>query len=483
MSFSENAQPANGWKELFSGSNGLKILALTGGVGLHAVNVFISGTLLPSVVADIGGLDLFAWNTTLFIVASILAAAFAATRPFSIGARGCYGLASAAFALGSLLCALAPSMPVMLVGRFVQGFGAGLLVALSYAMIRIVFPERLWPRAIGLISAVWGVATLLGPAIGGIFAQYGAWRLSFWVLVPLALLLGWLTVSVLPSGKHEEAQAKVPLPQIVLIVIAIFLISIGSTLVSDNWPLASGMLVAAIMSIFVLVMFELRSEARLLPSGSFSGTTLSAIYAAMVLMQVGMSSDIFIPLFLQVLHGQTPLAAGYLSALISAGWTAGSMLSSGWQEKGARRAILAGPIMMTLAMLALWLILGTDNREGNWSILAAALPALFVMGFAIGLGWPHLLSGVMRHAPAGEEDRACASISMVQLLATAFGAALAGMAVNLAGLTHPGGVDGAIGAARWLFLLFAFAPGLAIFAALMDVRKSARATNREAVYQ
>ena len=122
----------------------------------------VATTILPSVVQDIGGLDLYAWNTTLFVVASILGSALSARLLGGYGARSAYLVASLFFIAGAALCALAPSMPVMLAGRTVQGFGGGLIFALSYAMINLVFEQRLWPRAMALISAMWGIATLVG---------------------------------------------------------------------------------------------------------------------------------------------------------------------------------------------------------------------------------------------------------------------------------------------------------------------------------
>src|SRR5690606_30165257 len=94
------------------------------------------------------------------------------------------------FCTGTLVCAFAPDMWVMLVGRAVQGGGGGLLYALAYAMIRQMFPQRLWPRAISLVSAMFGIATLLGPAIGGMFAEAGIWRAAFWSVAPAAILFG-----------------------------------------------------------------------------------------------------------------------------------------------------------------------------------------------------------------------------------------------------------------------------------------------------
>ena len=169
-----------GWSVLLSGANAIRSLTLAGGVALHAINVYIATTILPSVVKDIGGLDLYAWNTTIFVVASIMGSALSAKLLQRAGPRGAYAIAGIIFASGALLCAAAPSMPVLLIGRLVQGLGGGFLLALAYAMIRLAFDEALWPRAMALVSGMWGVATQIGPAIGGGVEELGNWRVGFW---------------------------------------------------------------------------------------------------------------------------------------------------------------------------------------------------------------------------------------------------------------------------------------------------------------
>lgn len=176
---------SRGWGALLSGVNGARSLILAGGVALHAINVYITTTILPSVVQDIGGLDFYAWNTSVFVIASILGSAFSATLLEGMGPRISYTLAAVMFALGSLMCAAAPSMPIMLIGRFVQGIGGGLLFALAYTMIRVAFDEALWPRAMAMVSGMWGIATLVGPAVGDSSPnsvcgerRFGHWRHS-----------------------------------------------------------------------------------------------------------------------------------------------------------------------------------------------------------------------------------------------------------------------------------------------------------------
>ena len=464
--------PSN-WAALLSGANGVRSLALAGGVVLHAINVYIATTILPSVVQDIGGIDYYAWNTTLFVTASILGSALSARLLGSLGPRAAYLVASLVFAGGALACAFAPSMPVMLVGRLVQGLGGGFLFALSYAMIRLVFDASLWPRAMALVSGMWGVATLVGPAVGGVFAEWGIWRAAFWSLIPVAGLFAVLAAAVLPKRGTDSAEpTPLPLAQLLLLTAAVLAVSAGS--VSSTLPLnLLGLAVAAVFTT-LLIMTESRTRHRLLPAGAFRITTaLGALYATMSLLAVAVTSgEIFVPLFLQVLHHQSPLVAGYLAALMAAGWTLGSIASAGVTGSNIRRAILAGPILGMVGMVGMGAlaILMPVESNGSGQTLTPICLALILIGLGVGLAWPHLLTWVFQVAPAGEQDLASASITTVQLFATAFGAALAGMVANVAGLTEPGGVEGTASAAVWLFGVFALAPVMGVLIARRVVR-------------
>lgn len=459
-------QPATAaWSDLLRGKNGLIALALTGGVALHAVNVHIVSTVLPSVVQDIGGLDLYAWNTTLFVVASIVGAALSVRLLATLGPRGAYLAALGIFALGSAACASAGSMPWMLVGRSVQGLGGGTLAALSYAVIRLVFAPPLWPRAVALVSGMWGVATLCGPAVGGLFAQAGHWRWAFWTLLPLSVLQGLLVAAQLKPQSSARAfsgdvEPSVPGLQIALLAGSVLAVAAASLSMSLVWQAAG---VAAGLSLgAAAIAWDRRAPVRLLPSGSTAlGTALGAVYASVALLLVGTTTEIFVPYFLQTLHGYTPLAAGYMTAAMAGGWSLGALLSSGHEGRGAARLLRAGPALCTVSLLALAVLMPIGaGLSSNMRTLLCGL-ALAGAGAGVGIGWPYLLTRVLTLAPAGEEGTASAAITTVQLYGMAIGAAVAGLVANAAGLLSPGGIEGAQSAAAWLFASFAVAPALA----------------------
>jgi len=441
----------NSWRDLLT-EGGLALPVFVGGVALQALETFIGSAMLPTVVKDIGGLDLFAWNTTVFIVASILATIFAATRPSSIGPRGAYLIAATAFGAGSLVCGLSPTMLVLLGGRALQGFGAGLIVATSFAMLRLIFPQRLWPRAMAMNAMVWGVATVLGPAIGGVFAQYGFWRWAFIVMAPLSALLALGAVRILPKLSQSAQGAGAPVPQIILVVGAILAISISS-LLTETPLLAALLLAGAVAAILALSAIEARAKVRLLPNGALSPLTrMGALFAMMLVLGVSITSDIFAPLFLQRLHGLPPIGAGYISALAAAGWTVAAIISSGWHDERAGRAIIAAPIIMLLATLGFLPSLAQPSSDVV-SVLGAAV-ALFALGAGIGVAMQHLSTRILASASSADNDRVSAALGMVQLFASGLGAAIGGVAVNAAGLPRAANADDVAFAATCLYWVF-----------------------------
>lgn len=470
-----HVSPTASWGELLSGRNAWRAVAVTGGVALHAINVHIVTTVLPSVVQDIGGVAWYAWNTTLFVVASILGATLSARLLQGLGPRRGYLAALALFVFGSMVCALAPSMAWMLAGRTVQGLGGGVLAAFSYALIRYMFDPRLWPRAVALVSGMWGVATLCGPAVGGVFAQLGHWRWAFWALLPVALVQALIVYAQMPAhaGDSDDAgkapPAALPLTQIVLLITSALCIAMASLF---STPLAQVAVVVVGLALgWAVARVDRHASVRLLPTGAYAlFTPLGAIYASVALLLIGTTTEIFVPYFLQHLHGFSPLAAGYLTAAMAGGWSAASLLSSGRTGAGAERMLRLGPVVGTLSLAVLALLMPVARMEPVLQTICMGL-ALAGAGFGVGAGWPHLLTRVLSLAKPGEENLASTSITTVQLYGMAVGAAVAGLVANAAGLTQPGGNAGAQSAAVWLFASFAVAPALAALLARRIVGK------------
>src|SRR5262245_10501390 len=211
-----------GWRALMNPEWLPPLAVLAGGILLHSMNVLLLATVLPTIVGDLGGAALMHWPTTAFLASSIVAATCTGLLTASLGARTTFCIGTFVFGLGSLVCAVAPTMIWVIAGRFVAGFGGGLLGAVSYVVVRDAFPERTWPRVIALLSGMWSVAIVVGPLAGGVFALWGAWRGVVVAVMALAALLGLAAFRTLPNKKHGAgAHGALPIGRVLLICLAI----------------------------------------------------------------------------------------------------------------------------------------------------------------------------------------------------------------------------------------------------------------------
>jgi MFS family permease len=422
---------------------------LAGGVGLYAVNEFLTISLLPSAVADIGGERLYAWVTTLYLVGSVIAATTVYTSLRRFGARRSYLLGLAVFAFGSLVCAVAPGMEVLLAGRTLQGAAGGLLAGLGYAVINAALPRSLWTRASALVSAMWGIATVVGPAMGGFFAQFGLWRWAFGALAVLTAATGVLVPAVLTADRSDQRETlpalKVPVWSLMLVGAAALAISVAE--VPQNGIATAGLLALSVLLVALFVVLDRRMTTAVLPPSTFGSGPLKWIYLTQALLMAAAMVDMYVPMFGQRLAHLVPVVAGFLGAALAVGWTVSEIVSASLNStRLVGRVVVAAPLIVAVG-LALGAVTQVDNAPLGVVVLWAF--ALTITGTGIGVAWPHLSAWAMACGDDESEGRAAAAaINTVQLISGAFGAGLAGVVVNSA-------EGGAVTAARWLFAVFA----------------------------
>ncbi|MCA1004757.1 MFS transporter [Rhodococcus hoagii] len=423
------------WRQLLTGRHLGVAAVLAGGEALYAINVYLTSSLLPTAIADIGGLRYYAWTSTVFLVASVMSSMIVGRTLVSRGPRGAYLIGLALFAFGTAVCALSPTMELLLVGRAAQGFGGGLLAGLGYAVINSALPRHLWTRATALVSTMWGVGILVGPAVGGVFAQFDAWRWAFAVLIVCTAAVSVLVPMVLPprTGARDRVDAPVPVVPLTLLTAATLLVSVGS-LLSDA-RVAGAAVVGAGALVVWFVAADRRSPHGVLPPSTFTRSPLKWVYLTIAILAAASTVEMFVPLFGQRLAGLAPVVAGFLGAALALGWTAGEVPSaSATATRSVRRIVTTGPILVAGGLTLMAVVLAEQAGGGRVALWAAGL---ILAGAGIGIAWPHLAVGAMNTvAEPGEGARAAAAINTVQLIANAFGAALAGVLVNLGGPTE-----------------------------------------------
>ncbi|MCV7194577.1 MFS transporter [Mycolicibacterium brumae] len=463
MTASEN--PAAGsWRELFGPRYGRAVAVLAGGVALYATNEFLVVSLLPSTVADIGGARLYAWVTSVYLVASVAAATTVGGLLRRFGPRNAYLGALTVFAAGSAACALAPTMELLLAGRAVQGVGGGVLAGLGYAVINAALPPHLWTRASALVSTMWGVGSLTGPATGGLFAQLELWRWAFWTLVAFTAVMAVSVPLALPvrtADPEDSEPMRVPVWSLLLLGVAALVVSTAG--LPRQWWGTAALLAAGVGLLAVFVVVDRRATVAVLPPTAYRPGPLKWMYATLGLLMAVTMVDMYVPLFGQRLAGLAPLAAGFLAITLSAGWTGGELVSaSAGRPALVRRIVATAPAVMAVG---LGLAALTQRADAGLGLVVVWAVAFTVTGVGIGIAWPHLSAWVMGGVDDPEEGgTAAAAINTVQLICGAFGAGLAGVVVNLTD-------DGGAAPARAMFGVFAVLALAGLFASVRSVAR------------
>jgi MFS family permease len=451
-----------GWRSLLKREWIPTLAVLLGGVLLQSMNVLMLTTVLPSIVGELGGVTMLSWPTTAFLASSIVAASCAGVLAGKVGARAAYCAGVATFGLGALLCSLATTMGWIVVGRLVQGFGGGLEAAAAYVAVRATFPEAVWSRTIALMSTSWSMSVLLGPLVGGIFARLGSWRYAF---VATAIVAGILAISafvILPpsTSRRQPSAAGVPAGRVALICVAIAAMSSASIV---EMPFAKvGLILFAIGALVAMLRLDRVAAAPLLPSDAFSLYTPTGmgLWLALLLCITFSPLQIYVPIFLQHLHGLDPLAAGFMVASGSLGWTIASLVTASASGPRAGRLMLAGPAIMGIALMAVALLI-----PGSAPTLAV-IPAIVALGIGIGQCWPFVAQQIMSGAKTGDEVVAASSVPTVQQTGFAFGAALAGVVANVSGFSAGIADDSMRQVAFWVPATFVLPAVIACLASL-----------------
>ena len=436
------------WRELLGAKHVGTSVVLAGGVALYATNEFLTISLLPNTVAEIGGSRLYAWVTTLYLVGSVAAATMVNPMLLRVGPRSSYLMGLALFGVSSLVCGMAPNMEILIAARALQGVAGGLLAGLGYAVINAALPRSLWTRASALVSAMWGVATVVGPATGGLFAQFGLWRWAFVAMAILTVLMAMLVPIALAADRVDPSVAapamKVPVWSLVLIGAAALAISVAQ--IPHNFLATVGLLAAGVVLVGLFVIVDWRMRAAVLPPSVFGPGPLKWIYLTMAVLMIGAMVDTYVPLFGQRLAHLTPMAAGFLGAALAVGWSVSEIVSASLENPRAIGRVIAAAPVVVASGLALGAV--TQRQDATVGSVALWTIALAVAGIGIGMAWPHLSVRAMDSVndPA-EGSAAAAAINTVQVISAAFGAGLAGVVVNM---TQGGDVL----AARWLFTVF-----------------------------
>ena len=411
----------------------LVVLAgLLTGMFLVALNQTIVATALPTIAGELGGLDLIAW-----IVTSYLLAATAATPLFGRlsdvhGRRRVFQAAILIFLLGSVLSGVALNMPMLIGARAVQGAGGGGVMALTMTIIGDLLSPRERGRYQGYLGAVFGIASITGPLLGGFIVDHLDWRWVFLVNVPVGIVALVVTsrVLTLPQRRVEQRLDLLGAALLVTGVVALLLVTAwAGTVHAWTSPLiiALGLGGGTLSLLFVL---RQRSTAQpIIPPRLFSSRTFTLVAAAGFVVGAAMfGSIVFLPVFFQLVTGASATEAGLLLTPLMGGFIVTSMVSGRLITRTGRYRAhpITGTALMAVALTLMSTMDTTTSRPE-----AGAFTAL--MGVGLGLVMQNLVLIAQNDVPAADLGAATATIGFSRTLGGSIGTAVLG-AVMTAGL-------------------------------------------------
>ncbi|MFZ5720743.1 MAG: MFS transporter [Pseudomonadota bacterium] len=436
---------ANTWSDLLAEGRLPRFALIMLGVWLNAADSLVTATILPSVGAEIGGYAYFSWATAGFFVGAILAGASAGRLSEMFGLRSATAFAGLVMVVGCVMSAAAPDVGMFMAGRVVQGLGSGWISGFAMVAIAFLFPERHLARVFAAVTFVWGIATVLGPLFGGLVLEYGDWRDVFWLFALQAVVFSAAAPALLGRGAGGQGGPGIPWLQLTVLGVGVAAIAVADILKSP--PVTLSLVAAGLCILLLVVRIDARARVRLLPRGAGDLSTVcgSGYLSMFALTAASMGFAIYGPPILQELRGFSPLWAGYAVGAESMAWTLAALAVAGATGIWDARWIRFGALCLVASLMILPLVMA----DGPFALVLAGGA---LMGAAFGFSWAFMARRLL--AALAEEDRAIGSsaITAVRQTGAAAGAAISGVAANLAGFSHGLTEASARAASVWVFV-------------------------------
>jgi EmrB/QacA subfamily drug resistance transporter len=395
------------------------------GIFLAAVDGTIVSTAMPTVVGSLGGLEYYAWAFAAYMLFAAVSMPIYGRLADIYGRNRVFYAGVAIFVVGSVLAGFVTSMLQLVAMRALQGVGAGAMFAIPYTILGAIHPPEERGKAIGLGASVWGISSVLGPALGfGIVATLG-WRWVFFLAVPVGLAAVALVHYALEETTGD-ADADIDLLGAATLVGAVGTLLVGLQLLESGDPLAAALVLAGLLGVGVFYLVERRASQPLVPLGLFRDQVFVTTNAAAFLTAFALFAALtYVPLYLQSVQGGAASAALAVFP-ISIGWSGTSMVSGRVVNRvGERRIVLAGTGLL-VASFAVATVTWTVETP-TWLVVGN----VFAMGVGMGSLTPPLLTAIQNHLGSEQMGVATSSQQFFRNLGGTMGVSVLGFAMNV----------------------------------------------------
>ncbi|MGB3184269.1 MAG: MDR family MFS transporter [Ornithinimicrobium sp.] len=406
------------------------LLAVMLSTALVAIDATILAAAIPAIVRDLGGLTQFPWLFSIYLLAQAVSVPVYGKLADLFGRKPIILFGVGLFVLGSLLCGLAWSMGSLIAFRALQGLGAGAVQPVGITIVGDIYSVAERAKVQGYLASVWAIASIVGPTLGGIFADYLTWRWIFFVNLPLGLIAAWMLLT-----RYDEDSARPGRRPKIDYLGSVLLLVGGSTLllglleggISWGWgsPISIGLFTAAAVLVVAFVIVQRRVAEPILPLWVFGHRVVGAAMLMSLVVGVlllGLSS--YVPLFAQGVLGTNAITAGFAIAVMSIGWPIAATTSGRlYLSIGFRATMLIGAV---IALAGALLLLPLDAES---SVFALALPC-FVMGLGFGYAASPAIVAAQSAVTRAHRGVATSSTLFARSVGSAIGVAVLGAIAN-----------------------------------------------------
>jgi len=407
------------------------MLAIMSAMFFAAINQTIVSTAMPRIASLLNGMDLYTWVIIIYMLTSTISTVLVGKLSDIYGRKPFLLLGIIFFMIGAFLCGTSTTIEQMIFYRGVQGVGGGIIMATAITAVGDLFAPRERAKWTGMMMAIFGFSSVLGPTLGGWMVDHMNWEWIFWAFLPIGFIAFGMIWRLFPKTARNYNE-KVDYWGSLFLTTAIVPLLLAFTWAGTKYDWGSsqiiGLFAASLASLIVFVLVERKVKSPVLPLSLFSNQVVTISNVAGFLMSAGMMGAlIYLPFFVQGVEGISPTYSGYVTMPMSISMIILSAMTGRWMARSGKykRFALLGMAIMTIGMVIM----------AYMHNIPVAVASMIVFGIGLGLGMPVFTLAAQNAVPASELGVVTASSQLFRNMGGTIGIAVMG-SIMISRMTH-----------------------------------------------
>ncbi|OMF27179.1 MFS transporter [Paenibacillus sp. FSL H8-0548] len=402
------------------------MVALMAAMFFAAINQTIVSTAMPRIIAMLGGIEYYTWVITIYMLTSTIATVLVGKLSDIYGRKPFLLFGIIIFSIGAFLCGTSTSIFQLITYRGIQGIGGGILMSATVTAVGDLFAPRERAKWTGIMMAIFGFSSVIGPTLGGFMVDHIAWKWIFWIFLPLGVV-AFIMISMMFPKTARKTTESIDYAGSLLLSLGLIALLLGFSWAGTKYAWDSGQTIglfgAAVVLLVVFILVERTAKSPVLPLSMFKNSIVTVSNSIGFLMNAGMmGAMMYLPFFVQGVLGISPTASGFVNMPMSIAMIFLSALSGRWISKSGKykRYALIGMPFMVIGMLMMAFMTN----------VGVAVAAMIVFGIGLGISMPVFTLTVQNAVAPTELGVATATATLFRNLGGTIGIAVMGTVMN-----------------------------------------------------